>query len=45
MAFGERALINDEPRAATVIAEEETHCLTVDREAFSRNLAKFEKKK
>eukprot|EP00007_Cunea_sp_BSH-02190019_P001746 CAMPEP_0174233310 /NCGR_PEP_ID=MMETSP0417-20130205/3386_1 /TAXON_ID=242541 /ORGANISM="Mayorella sp, Strain BSH-02190019" /LENGTH=308 /DNA_ID=CAMNT_0015311497 /DNA_START=177 /DNA_END=1103 /DNA_ORIENTATION=- len=32
--FGERALIKDEPRAATVKALETTHCLALSRETF-----------
>jgi cGMP-dependent protein kinase 2 len=33
--FGERALIKDEPRAATVTALEKTHCLSLSRETFN----------
>ena len=43
--FGELALQNGEPRAASVFADSDVHCLVVDRELFNKNLAKLEKKK
>lgn len=36
--FGERALITDEPRAATVTAVKDSKCLAMDRAAFIRLL-------
>jgi CRP-like cAMP-binding protein len=36
--FGERALIKDEPRAATVTATAPSRCLAMDRAAFLRLL-------
>lgn len=36
--FGERALIKDEPRAATVTAVAESKCLAMDRASFIRLL-------
>ena len=33
--FGERALVVDQPRAATVIATEDTECFTLSRERFA----------
>ena len=32
--FGELALLNDEPRAATVLAESDVTCLKLDRTTF-----------
>ena len=32
--FGERALLSNEPRGATVTAVQETTCLTLDRTTF-----------
>ena len=40
--FGELALLKDEPRAATVIADEECKLLTLDRMAFKRLLGPLE---
>jgi len=37
--FGERALINEEPRAASVIAKTHLECLVLDRDAFKAYLA------
>jgi|Transcript_22401 cGMP-dependent protein kinase len=37
--FGERALINDEPRAANIIATEQLECLVLDRASFRTWLA------
>jgi len=36
--FGERALITDEPRAATITAVADSKCLAMDRAAFLRLL-------
>ena len=36
--FGERALIKDEPRAATITAVVDSVCLAMDRSAFLRLL-------
>lgn len=43
--FGEYALQNDEPRAITTIAVEETHCLVVNKEMFMKILSGTEKKR
>ena len=38
MYFGERALLNDDVRAANVIAQSDVVCLTLERETFKRLL-------
>lgn len=43
--FGELALINNEPRAATVIACSDTHFFTIQKEDFDQLLMKIEKRK
>jgi cAMP-dependent protein kinase regulator len=40
--FGELSLINNEDRAATVTAQEDTTCLTIDRKTFKRLLGPLE---
>lgn len=39
--FGERALLNNEARAASVIASEKTVCLTIGRPAFESSLGRL----
>ena len=39
--FGELALINFKPRAATVVAVLETHLAAISRDYFKKVLAKF----
>ena len=41
--FGERALLKDEPRAASIIAQgDDTHLVSLDRAAFKRLLGPIE---
>lgn len=40
--FGELSLINNENRAATVTAQEDTTCLSIDRKTFKRLLGPLE---
>lgn len=40
--FGELALLRNEPRAATIIAESDCSCVTMDRHAFKRMLGPLE---
>ncbi|KAG0556492.1 hypothetical protein KC19_11G057800 [Ceratodon purpureus] len=40
--FGELALLNDEPRAASVVATSECKIVSIDRESFKRLLGKLE---
>ena len=42
-SFGEWALISNEPRKASVFAEEDTHFLIISKEDYAENLAKIEK--
>jgi CRP-like cAMP-binding protein len=42
--FGELALLNDEPRAATVISTKHTHFLTIEKEGFVQLIQKYEKR-
>jgi CRP-like cAMP-binding protein len=42
--FGELALIEDKPRAATVITTKDTHFLTIQKEDFAALLRKAEKR-
>jgi len=44
-SFGELALQNNEPRAASIIPTADVHFLVVTREMFKKNLLKAEKKK
>jgi len=41
--FGELALINDKPRAATIIAQEECHLLVVTREEYKKFVSQYHK--
>lgn len=41
--FGERALLVNEPRGATVSASQQTVCLVLDRETFTEILGPLEK--
>jgi len=40
--FGERALLSNEPRGATVSAVQDTVCLTLDRDTFVELLGPFD---
>jgi len=40
--FGERALLEDEPRGATITATSETECYVIDRLDFNRHLGSLE---
>jgi cGMP-dependent protein kinase 2 len=41
--FGERALLSNEPRGATVVAAQETVCLVLDRDTFLEILGPLDK--
>lgn len=41
--FGERALLSNEPRGATVVAQQETVCLVLDRDTFLEILGPLDK--
>lgn len=41
--FGERALLSNEPRGATVVASQETVCLVLDRDTFVEILGPLDK--
>jgi len=41
--FGERALLSNEPRGATVVASQETVCLALDRDTFVEILGPLDK--
>lgn len=41
--FGERALLSNEPRGATVVASQETMCLVLDRDTFVEILGPLDK--
>jgi len=41
--FGELALINDQPRSATILAQEETHLLVVTRAEYKRFAGRYHK--
>lgn len=40
--FGERALLYDEPRSATITAEEETICVSIGRDLLDRVLGNLQ---
>lgn len=40
-SFGELALISNKPRAATVIAKEDTHLACLEKQDFDRILSKY----
>lgn len=40
--FGERALLTNEPRAASVAASQDTVCLVLDRDTFTEILGPLE---
>ena len=44
-SFGELALRNDKPRAATIIATADSHFATLSRADFNRCIARFDQRK
>jgi CRP-like cAMP-binding protein len=40
--FGEKALLSNEPRNASVVASQETVCLALDRDTFKEILGPYE---
>lgn len=44
MQFGELALINDKPRAATIVCEKSSLCGVIKKEDYKRVIEKIEKR-
>ena len=45
MLFGEKGMIENRERAATIICKEESHFLTLDRDSFIKILGRYEENK